>query len=127
MNTTTEAPESITKTANPTVRRELGALWSRQGSSGTYYTGKFRLKDIKNDFDEVKIIVFQNNKKKSDGSPDLQIFMEKSQYESIAGVPPIEQGFDAPAKKSFNDSTTKAALTEVSQNTADANANDELI
>lgn len=69
-----------------TIRRELGALWNRRGSSGSeYLTGKFRLKDIKDNFDEVKIIVFPNNKKKSEGSPDFQIFMEKSQYENLTG------------------------------------------
>ena len=74
-------------TENNTIRRELGALWSRKGSSGSeYLTGKFRLKDIKDSFDEVKIIVFPNNKKKSDGSPDFQIFMEKAQYETLTGT-----------------------------------------
>lgn len=75
-------------TESNTIRRELGALWSRKGSSGSeYLTGKFRLKDIKDSFDEVKIIVFPNNKKKSDGSPDFQIFMEKAQYETLTGTP----------------------------------------
>ena len=74
-------------TESNTIRRELGALWSRKGSSGAeYLTGKFRLKDIKDSFDEVKIIVFPNNKKKSDGSPDFQIFMEKAQYETLTGT-----------------------------------------
>ena len=75
-------------TESNTIRRELGALWSRKGSSGSeYLTGKFRLKDIKDNFDEVKIIVFPNNKKKNDGSPDFQIFMEKAQYETLTGTP----------------------------------------
>ena len=39
-------------TESNTIRRELGALWSRKGSSGSeYLTGKFRLKDIKVNFD----------------------------------------------------------------------------
>jgi len=75
------------KIQNNTIRRELGALWNRKGSSGSeYLTGKFRLKDIKANFDEVKIIVFPNNNKKNDGSPDFQIFMEKSQYETLTGT-----------------------------------------
>lgn len=78
------------------IRRELGALWNRRGSSGSeYLTGKFRLKDIKDNFDEVKIIVFPNNKKKSEGSPDFQIFMEKSQYENLTG-----SSVSAPSKPS---------------------------
>jgi len=78
---------NTSNTESNTIRRELGALWSRKGSSGSeYLTGKFRLKDIKDNFDEVKIIVFPNNKKKSDGSPDFQIFMEKAQYETLTGT-----------------------------------------
>ena len=104
-------------TESNTIRRELGALWSRKGSSGSeYLTGKFRLKDIKDNFDEVKIIVFPNNKKKNDGSPDFQIFMEKSQYESLTGT----QGTPAPASKPTARPASKpAARAAVNQVSAD--------
>ena len=105
---------------NNTIRRELGALWSRKGSSGSeYLTGKFRLKDIKDNFDEVKIIVFPNNKKKNDGSPDFQIFMEKAQYESLTGAstaPAPKTAAARPANKSFSKPPTK-----------EVNADDDLI
>lgn len=106
---------------NNTIRRELGALWNRKGSSGSeYLTGKFRLKDIKDNFDEVKIIVFPNNKKKNDGSPDFQIFMEKSQYETLTGTQtapaPVSKAPARPASKP----TTRAAVNQVS-------ADDDLI
>lgn len=111
-------------TESNTIRRELGALWSRKGSSGSeYLTGKFRLKDIKDNFDEVKIIVFPNNKKKNDGSPDFQIFMEKAQYETLAGI----QGAPAPAApagkpvaRAVVKPLVKAAVSQVS-------ADDDLI
>lgn len=104
-------------TESNTIRRELGALWSRKGSSGSeYLTGKFRLKDIKDNFDEVKIIVFPNNKKKNDGSPDFQIFMEKAQYESLTGT----QGTSAPAAKPTARPASKpAARAAVNQVSAD--------
>jgi len=97
---------------NNTIRRELGALWNRKGSSGSeYLTGKFRLKDIKDNFDEVKIIVFPNNKKKSDGSPDFQIFMEKSQYETLTGASsspaPATKATARPAVEGFSKPATK--------------------
>jgi len=106
---------------NNTIRRELGALWNRKGSSGSeYLTGKFRLKDIKDNFDEVKIIVFPNNKKKNDGSPDFQIFMEKAQYESLTGAStspaPAQKTAARPANKSFSKPPTK-----------EVNADDDLI
>ena len=104
-------------TDSNSIRRELGALWSRKGSSGSeYLTGKFRLKDIKDNFDEVKIIVFPNNKKKNDGSPDFQIFMEKAQYESLTGT----QGTPAPAAKPTARPASKpAARAAVNQVSAD--------
>ena len=110
-------------TDSNSIRRELGALWSRKGSSGSeYLTGKFRLKDIKDNFDEVKIIVFPNNKKKNDGSPDFQIFMEKAQNETLTGT----QGSHAPAPASKPAARptvkpiVKAAVSQVS-------ADDDLI
>lgn len=107
-------------TESNTIRRELGALWSRKGSSGSeYLTGKFRLKDIKDNFDEVKIIVFPNNKKKSDGSPDFQIFMEKAQYETLTGTQGASAPESSPAAKPLPRVTTvkpfaKAAVSQVS-------------
>jgi hypothetical protein len=110
-------------TDSNSIRRELGALWSRKGSSGSeYLTGKFRLKDIKDNFDEVKIIVFPNNKKKNDGSPDFQIFMEKAQYETLTGT----QGSPTPAPaakvapRAVVKPLVKAAVSQVS-------ADDDLI
>jgi uncharacterized protein (DUF736 family) len=113
-------------TESNTIRRELGALWSRKGSSGSeYLTGKFRLKDIKDNFDEVKIIVFPNNKKKNDGSPDFQIFMEKAQYETLTGTQGASAPESSPVAKPLPRVTTgkpvaKAAVSQVS-------ADDDLI
>jgi hypothetical protein len=97
-----------------TIRRELGALWTRQGNTGSYLTGKFRLKDIKENFDEVKIIVFPNNKKKSDGSPDFQIFLEKSQYENLTGNTLTSFNKNTPAQNNQDDSPV-ASVSEVEQ------------
>jgi len=101
------------------IRRELGALWSRQASSGSQYlTGKFRIKDIKSEFDEVKIIVFPNNKKKNDSSPDFQIFLERNQYENLTGnssTRPVAQSKDKQSSDSFTNQTV-AAVSEVDQN-----------
>lgn len=101
------------------IRRELGALWSRQASSGSQYlTGKFRLKDIKADFDEVKIIVFPNNKKKSDGSPDYQIFLERNQYENLTGNSTSKPVSQDRATNSSDKASNQliGAVSEVDQN-----------
>jgi hypothetical protein len=111
---------NTSNTESNTIRRELGALWSRKGSSGSeYLTGKFRLKDIKDNFDEVKIIVFPNNKKKNDGSPDFQIFMEKAQYETLTGTQGAPASEPASAVKALPRVATvkpfpKAAVSQVS-------------
>lgn len=97
-----------------TIRRELGALWTRQGNNGSYLTGKFRLKDIKSNFDEVKIIVFPNNKKKSDGSPDFQIFLEKSQYENLTGNS-LSTFNKNPSQESNQDEAPASSVSEVEQ------------
>ena len=109
-------------TDSNSIRRELGALWSRKGSSGSeYLTGKFRLKDIKDNFDEVKIIVFPNNKKKNDGSPDFQIFMEKAQYESLTGTSvPTSNSTTRLASAKPTAKPAKAAVSQV-------NSDDDLI
>lgn len=108
---------SNSETPNNGINRELGALWTRQSSTGTkYFTGKIRLSDLKK-YDEVKIIVFQNDKKKNEGSPDFRIFLEKTAYEELSG------GAAAPAapkkviKKPFTASKTPA--TRVVQESAD--------
>ena len=108
-------------TDSNSIRRELGALWSRKGSSGSeYLTGKFRLKDIKDNFDEVKIIVFPNNKKKNDGSPDFQIFMEKAQYETLTGTQVPSNNTTTRLAPKPSAKPAKAAVSQV-------NSDDDLI
>jgi len=116
MSTPTPTPNTSNTESNA-IRRELGALWSRKGSSGSeYLTGKFRLKDIKDNFDEVKIIVFPNNKKKNDGSPDFQIFMEKAQYETLTGTQgsPSSDPSANIAPRPFPKVSAKAPVNQVS-------------
>lgn len=47
---------------------EIGALWEKQSSRGTYMTGTIN---------GVKVVVFHNGKKNSDKSPDWRVLKSK--------------------------------------------------
>ena len=58
------------------TKREMGALWMKDGKTQKFYSGFLKLKG-ENDNDpeeEVSIIIFANRHKNSDKAPDLIVY-----------------------------------------------------
>jgi hypothetical protein len=51
---------------------ELGALWTKEGKAGKYMTGYIEVNGQR-----IDIVVFTNNKRKSDKSPNARILRSK--------------------------------------------------
>jgi len=64
----------------------LGALWEKDSAKGKFFTGVLEVGGEK-----IKIVVFKNNMKKSDKSPDWNILRGE------------EKGEPAPTKNEPND------------------------
>ena len=68
--------ESKTESANDWKKREIGALWRREGKSQKYLSGKITL----GEFGEEKtyqVVVFTNRFKEKDNQPDFRIYEDR--------------------------------------------------
>lgn len=52
--------------------KDIGALWEKQGSSGTYLSGSIEI-----DGKQIRIVAFKNGYKKAENQPDWRIFPQK--------------------------------------------------
>lgn len=60
-------------------KRELGALWKKEGKSQQFYSGMVKLNKGTDQEKEMRLVIFVNKHKSSDRAPDLIIYEEKSE------------------------------------------------
>jgi hypothetical protein len=60
-------------------KRELGALWKKEGKSQQFYSGMVKLNKGTDQEKEIRLVIFVNKHKSSDRAPDLIIYEEKSE------------------------------------------------
>jgi len=89
---------------NEWSKRELGALWLRQGKSQKYLSGYVESDDL--GFDKKRIIVFKKLNKPNDRAPDYVI------YES-------DESYGSPKKESEAQKPSKETSKEIPENTED--------
>lgn len=53
---------------------EIGALWLKSGRNGEYWTGTIN---------GQKVVVFPNNRKKSDKHPDMRVLLSRPQGQRV--------------------------------------------
>ena len=58
------------------TKREMGALWKKDGKTQKFYSGFLKIKNGENDEnpEEVSVIIFANKHKNSDNAPDLIVY-----------------------------------------------------
>jgi hypothetical protein len=83
-------------------KRELGALWRREGKNQNFLSGKVTIGKIGEE-QEVQIVVFKNNYKDNDKQPDFRIYEDKPRppqdvEESAAVAPEKDNVASAPEK-----------------------------
>ena len=61
--------------SNDWEKREIGALWKKEGRSGPYYTGSLNDKDGQS----MRIVCFANKSKTSQSQPDIRIYEDNEQ------------------------------------------------
>jgi hypothetical protein len=74
MNEQTEQKEE-TEQQSQWRRRELGALWVRDGKSQKYLSGHMSVETMPGVTEKVKVVVFTNkNKEKNERAPDYVVY-----------------------------------------------------
>ena len=68
-----------TKSTSEWRKREMGALWRKDGKSQQFYSGFLKLNKDTDDEKEVRLVVFLNKMKSSEKSPDLIIYESTEQ------------------------------------------------
>jgi len=72
----TDETHSNNKEPSEWSKREMGALWKKDGRSQKFYSGFLKIKNGDGDEnpEEVSIIIFANKHKNSDRAPDLIVY-----------------------------------------------------
>ena len=62
-------------------KRELGALWKKEGKSQKFYSGFVKVNKGQENEKDMRIVIFLNKMKSNDRAPDLIIYesVEKNQ------------------------------------------------
>ena len=74
------------KQQNERQKRELGALWVREGKSGKYFYGKIGEKD-----NQEEVVIFRNKNKNGDNHPDFIIYKSENRQTSSTTVKKQEE------------------------------------
>jgi len=101
MATKTETEtENKTESTNEWSKREMGALWRRQGKSQNYLSGYVKIGEFGTE-KEVRVVVFTNKgKAKNPKAPDFVVYESQDlQATSTQATAPVqeEQDADVPA------------------------------
>jgi hypothetical protein len=66
-------------------KRELGALWVRQGKGQKYLTGHFDIETMPGVTEKVKVVVFSNKgKEQNERAPDYVVYRSVAPEEAAA-------------------------------------------
>lgn len=57
------------KQKNDWQEREIGALWKKESSNGSYYSGKLKIGN-----DNYEVVCFPNKHKSEDKHPDIRVY-----------------------------------------------------
>tara|TARA_R100000008_G_C3575499_1_gene165004 strand:+ start:929 stop:1207 length:279 start_codon:yes stop_codon:yes gene_type:complete len=68
--------EKNNETQSEWKKRELGALWRREGKNQTFLSGKIKVTDSGEER-EISVVVFKNNYKENDRQPDFRVFEDR--------------------------------------------------
>tara|TARA_Y100000310_G_C20063797_1_gene526207 strand:+ start:102 stop:416 length:315 start_codon:yes stop_codon:yes gene_type:complete len=67
---------------NEWSKREVGALWLKQGSSQKYFSGHVRMEDEFGAEKTMRLVVFSNKHKTKPNQPDFRIYLSKDRQEA---------------------------------------------
>jgi len=65
------------KQTNEWSKREVGALWLKQGSNQKYFSGHVKMTDDYGAETTQRVVVFSNKKKTKSNQPDFRIYLSK--------------------------------------------------
>ena len=60
-------------------KREMGALWRKDGKSQQFYSGFLKLNKDTEEEKEIRVVIFLNKMKSSEKSPDLIVYESTEQ------------------------------------------------
>jgi hypothetical protein len=78
--------QNQTETKSDWQKRELGALWVREGKNQKYLSGHMKVETMPGVQESVKVVVFTNkNKEKNERAPDYVVYRsEEPQAQSVS-------------------------------------------
>ena len=88
---------------NDWSKREVGALWLKQGSNQKYFSGHVKMTDDYGAETTQRLVVFSNKNKTKPNQPDFRIYLSKDREEQS------EQQQAEPSQATQNTESTVSA------------------
>ena len=79
----TDNTDKATEKTNEWQKREIGALWRREGKNQNYLSGKITIGEFENE-KTFQVVVFTNKYKKQENHPDFRIYEDRPRSEESA-------------------------------------------
>ena len=79
---------------NEWAKREIGALWLKQGSNQKYFSGHITVQDEMGVETKKQVFIFSNKHKKKDTHPDFRVYKSEPQ-QSQGDTTSVEVGSTA--------------------------------
>ena len=67
-------------------KREIGALWKKEGNGQTYLRGQIKLEGMSLGEGKHRILLFSNRTKKNDSQPDFYLYLSKDDEDTKVAV-----------------------------------------
>lgn len=71
------------KTTSEWRKREMGALWRKEGKSQQFYSGFIKVNKGTDEEKEVRVVIFLNKMKNNEKAPDLIVYESTEQNASF--------------------------------------------
>ena len=96
--------QNQTETKSDWQKRELGALWVRDGKNQKYLSGHMKVETMPGVQETVKVVVFTNkNKEKNERAPDYVVYRSED---------PTSQSVEKAAEEAVEEATSDSEVPE---------------
>lgn len=111
MNTKQQQNENANAKNNDWSKREIGALWKKDGPTQKYLSGYLTIDEFGTKA-KVNVVVFSNKNKSKDTAPDFRVYLSKENTNNKTEV--VAETKSAPVAQS-KPATTQVAKPKVKQ------------
>ena len=111
MNTKQEQNDNATAKNNDWSKRDIGALWKKDGPTQKYLSGYLTIDEFGTKT-KVNVVVFGNKNKSKDTAPDFRVYLSKENTNNKNEVPVVAKSTPVAQSKPVASKVAKVKQVE---------------